>query len=342
ARAALELTRAETVYNASLTAGSRIFELSFPGAPSVGFGQWLLIGLPISLVGLVTAYLVLSKVIFRRRHDLHLDREVIRAEKRELGAMRFEERVVLAIFALTASLWIFRKDLELGGVVIQGWADLLPYSALVDDGTVAIFMALFLFLIPARSRPGGGPAQRDKDNDKDEARAVRLLDVSVFARIPWHIILLFGGGFALASGFRTSGLSDFIGGRFSALQGAPTILFVGVISGGMTFLTELTSNTATTELILPILASIATELKVDPRLFMVPATISASFAFMLPAATPPNAIVFASERLRVADMVRAGILLNLLGILLITLMLLLLLPIAFGVSLQEAPPWIEG
>jgi len=314
----------------------RIFELSFPAAVEqdygIAFGQWMLFGLPLSLVLLVIVWFVLTRIAFRCPPNLRLDPEIIQREKRSLGPVAHEEKMVLIVFSLTALLWIFRKDLPIGGFTIPGWSGWLPFGSLIDDGTIAITMALLLFLIPARRDPGGA-----KDTDEHGG----LLDTSVFARIPWHIILLFGGGFALAKGFQVSGLSEWVGAHFSELGDAPIGLLVGTITACITFLTELTSNTATTEMILPLLGSIAAAAEIHPLLLMIPAAVAASCAFMMPVATPPNAIVFGSGRIRIADMVKAGILINLIAIVVVTGLFLLLGPSVFHIDTETLPEWVN-
>ncbi len=312
----------------------RLFELSFPDAAaasySISFGQWMLLGVPLSLALLAVAWVTLTQVCFRSPGDLVLDPGMINEEQRRLGPMRFEEKAVLAVFASTALLWIFREDLDLGARVIVGWASWLPFGDYLDDGTVAVAMALLLFLIPARRYEG-----EDREHDT-------LLDASVFHKIPWHIILLFGGGFALAKGFQSSGLSSWVGAQFAGLEDAPLPLLVGSICTVLTFLTEFTSNTATTEMILPLLAAVATATGIHPLLLMVPAALSASCAFMLPVATPPNAIVFASGHIRMGQMVKAGIILNLVGIVLITGLFLLLGPAVFEIDpAAPLPAWAK-
>lgn len=311
----------------------RIFALSFPQAEAVGyeinFGQWMLFGVPLMLVMLTAVWLILTRLIFRSGDELTLDPQTIRKERDHLGRMSYEENMVAVVFATTAVLWIFRKKLEVGSMVIPGWSDALPFGKYIDDGTIAIGMAVLLFCIPSRNRDGG---------DKKNAHCA-LLDAGVFAKLPWHIILLFGGGFALASGFKNSGLSEWIGQHFAGMEGAPEWLLVGTTASGITFLTELTSNTATTEMILPILASIASAAKVHPLVLMIPAAVAASCAFMMPVATPPNAIIFASGRIRIADMVKAGLIINLISVLAITALFLLLGPTVFHINPDDLPAW---
>jgi sodium-dependent dicarboxylate transporter 2/3/5 len=163
----------------------------------------------------------------------------------------------------------------------------------------------------------------------------------VIKKLPWNIVLLFGGGFALAKGFQVTGLSAFIGNKFSGLVGMPPIVMVIIICFGLTFLTELTSNTATTEMILPILASVAIAMKTNPLLLMIPATISASCAFMMPVATPPNAIVFGSRRIRISEMVRAGIFINIIGVIIITVLFYLIGTVVFSIDPGVFPEWAQ-
>jgi len=296
---------------------ARIYEISFPQATPVAFGPWLVMALPISAVLLAIVWLLLVRVFCRAPAALRVDREVLARERRDLGPISSEERAVLAVFTATALLWVFRTDLVLGIATVPGWSRLLAHADLVDDATVAIAMASLLFLVPVRR---SGTDRR------------RLLELDVFADIPWHIVLLFGGGFALAAGFEASGLSERVGDGLAGLEGAPVVAVIATVCGGLTFLTELTSNTATTNMILPVLASLAGAIQVDPRLLMIPATLSASCAFMMPVATPPNAIVFGSGRVRIADMARIGLAVNLIGVVVITTMFLLVGARVLGVS----------
>jgi sodium-dependent dicarboxylate transporter 2/3/5 len=292
----------------------RIHEIAFPEAERIGFGRWMLLGVPVSGLLLGAAWWILACRLFRPDPGLALPAEVIREERRNLGPMGREEASVLGVFAATALLWIFRERLDLGFLRLPGWSGLLPESVRegVDDGTVAVGMALLLFLLPSRERGRS------------------LLGADVFGKIPWHMVLVFGGGFALAKGFQVSGLSAWIGGGFARLDTVPEGILVLAVCLGLTFLTELTSNVATTEMILPILASVAVSAGISPLLLMIPATLSASCAFMLPVATPPNAIVFASGHLQVADMVRAGWRLNLVGVVVISVLYLTVGRAIFG------------
>lgn len=287
----------------------RIYQITFPDAPAISFGQWMLLGLPISLVLLVSAWLLITKVFFRTPAHITIDPNVVRKQVQDLGRVRFEEKAVMAVFVGTALLWVFRVPLTVGPLTIPGWSALVPYPDLLDDGTVAILMASLLFVIPNRTPDDDSPT---------------LAGADIIPRLPWNIVLLFGGGFALAFGFQETGLAEYIGTQFSGLAGVSPVVLILVICLSLTFLTELTSNTATTEMILPILASVAVAAELHPLMLMVPATLSASCAFMMPVATPPNAIIFGSNRLRIPEMARVGVVLNLIGAVTITVLFLLI------------------
>jgi len=303
----------------------RIFQESFPEAPPIAFGQWITIGIPYSVTLLLVVWFLLTRVLLRVDNSLTLGNSVIEQELAKLGPITREEKTVLSVFVTTALLWIFRKKLELGFVSIPGWSDLWPGFSYVDDGSVAIVMCLLLFFLPAKS----------------DGNRIRILEKDVFGKLPWGMILLFGGGFALAAGFAASGLSEHIGNLFQTLGDVPTLMLIVVICLSVTFLTELTSNVATLSMLLPILASWAVSLQVHPLLFAIPATISASMAFMMPVATPPNAVVFGSQRIRIAEMARTGIVLNFVAILFTVLAVYLLFPYVANTGLDSFPDWAK-
>jgi sodium-dependent dicarboxylate transporter 2/3/5 len=276
-----------------------IFEQTFPEAPPVTFASWCLMGMPLSLSLLIVAWTILTQLLYRPDPSIRIDRGQLREQYLALGPMKREEKIVAGLFATTAFLWLFRVDIDFGAFQLPGWSRYFHNPAFLDDGTVAMFMALLLFFIPAHR---GDPCER-------------LLSADVFRRVPWGIILLFGGGFALARGFEESGLSSWVArSLLGAMHGLPLVWVVVLTCLVMTFFTELTSNTASTQLVLPILAAAALAQAIHPMLLMIPATLSASMAFMLPVATPPNAIVFGSGWLTVKQMARAGLLLNLAGV----------------------------
>lgn len=301
----------------------RIFAIMFPDAPEISFSQWFIFAFPIFLISFIIIWLVLFYKFKPSSKAWRLiDKTTFSDQYKSLGKTTFEEKVILIDFILLALLWLTRSDISIGSAIIPGWASLFNYPDYLNDGTVAIAMSLILFLIPSK-------------NEKDG----RIMDWSVARNIPWHIVLLFGGGFALASGFKESGLSIWFGEQLSWVVAFHPIVIIFCIAIMMTFLTELTSNTATTEMLLPVLAGLSVTTRINPLFFMLPATISASMAFMLPVATPPNAIIFGTGRLRIADMARTGILLNLLGAIIITLATFFIGKIVFNIDLSVFPEW---
>jgi sodium-dependent dicarboxylate transporter 2/3/5 len=280
----------------------RMYKISFPSGELIKFGEWMVFAVPLSFVLLILTWLVLTKIFFRTDKNLVLNRGIIKEEKLKLGITTYEEKAVSIVFFITSFLWIFRSDLELGFVKIPGWSNLFSVSAFIDDSTVAISMALVLFLIPCNWRTN---------------KHKFILDYDDVRKVPWDIVLLFGGGFALAEGFVQSGLSKMMSQSFIGLIDLPPIAIIAMVSFIIVFATELLSNSALITIMLPVLASLAIEMKVDPIMFMVPATLSVSLAFMLPVGTPPNAIVFSSRRLSVFDMSKTGFLLNWIGIILV-------------------------
>ena len=215
-----------------------------------------------------------------------------------VGAWRKEEYRTLLVFGTTALFWVTRQQ-PFGGWVgfAEGQGMSLPYA---NDASIAFIGVLFMFVLPCGH---GG----------------KLLDWNAVTKIPWGVLILFAGGLCLASAFKSSGLSTVLGNSMSSLGMLPVLLGIASICLMVTFLTEVTSNTATTTILLPILVVAAITANIEPKLFMIPATISASFAFMLPVATPPNAIVFASGKFSVREMAREGFILNMIGILVVTL-----------------------
>lgn len=299
----------------------KIFSIAFPEAPPVSFGTWMLLALPISFLLLLFTSFILLKV-FYPVGKLIMDRNFIKDEYKKLGKRTFEESTVGIVFALTAFLWIFRTDLNIGFAVIPGWQNLFPFPDFLNDGIVAIAMSFILFLIPSK-----------KEKKK------MILDSQIFSKVPWGIILLFGGGFALAEGFTTSGLSEFIGTKFYGIKDFSPFLITISVAFVVIFLTELTSNTAVAQMILPVMASVSVAIGVNPLVLMITATIASSLGFMMPVGTPPNTIVFASERLKISDMAKAGFAINIVSIILVSLLVYLLGNILF--DLGTFPGWAK-
>ena len=316
---------------------ARIHEALFPEAPAIAFGQWLVMALPVGSVMLAVAWVLITQVFYRAGANVAVGREAVAAQRAQLGPMTYEEKAVLAVFGATALLWVFRVDLNLGPLTVPGWGNLLPWPRLVDDGTVAIAMASLLFFIPARRN---SEADEEAPIEKPPRRP-RLMGVEVLPRLPWGVVLLIGGGLALATAFQRTGLAALAGSQFEAVGALPTFALILMVCLAITFLTELTSNTATTEMILPILASVAVATGIHPLLLMIPATMSASCAFMMPVATPPNAIVFGSNRFTIAEMARVGIVLNLVGALVIATVVYTLGLAVFDIEPGTVPGWAQ-
>ena len=294
---------------------ARIYSIYFPNAPEVTFAAWFAFALPLSITFFVVVWTFLVSVFCRSATTHEIDKSILHEEYRKLGPAGFEEKVIFTVFLSMAFLWLTRKGINVGTFSLPGWSALVPEPKFIDDGTVAIFMALLLFIIPSRKDDGG-----------------RVMDWESAKDLPWGIVLLFGGGFALAGGFKSSGLSMWVGNALAGAGALNPIVLVIIICLSVTFLTELTSNTATTEMILPILAGVAVAIKMNPLLLMIPATLSASCAFMLPVATPPNAIVFGTGRIKIYEMARVGIILNLIGVILITVAIFTTGKVVFGID----------
>ena len=275
----------------------------------ITFQRWIVFGLPISLLLLLICWKYLAGLTrhFRQRSFAGGQQEV-RRQLEALGPIGYEEKTVLWVFSLTAFAWITRSFLL---------APLLPG---LDDTIIAIAGGLALFILPARR--GSGRA---------------IVDWEEAVQLPWGILLLFGGGLAIAQAFKTTGLAEWMATQLVALNGVPIFVLLLVLIAAVNFLTEITSNLATTAMLLPVLASLALTVDVHPYLLMVGATVAASCAFMLPVATPPNAVVFGSGYLTIPDMVRAGVVMNLISIALLTLIVYFVLPYLWGFDFASFP-----
>jgi sodium-dependent dicarboxylate transporter 2/3/5 len=273
---------------------ARSYSELFPQMPELSMVRWIMFAAPLSLVLLALLWRYLSWRFCPVSWDRGMDKDQFKKEYLALGSPSREEKIIFATFVSLVALWLTRADLNLGFFLFKGWAGIFENPKFLNDGTVAIAAALFLFAVPAH---------------RDGAR--RILESETVTRLPWGIVLLFGGGLALAKGFSVSGLSEWTGSAFEGLGGLHPLLFITFLCLAVSFLTELTSNTATAEMLMPVLAAVAVSLEWNPLLLMVPAALACSMAFMLPVATPPNAIVFGSGRLTIRDMMRAGFAVNL-------------------------------
>ena len=304
----------------------RIFEIMFPGGPEISFGHWFIFVLPLTAVLFLFALFFLYFRYTPPVEIASLHKDFFRKKYEELGPVTSEEKKVFTLFILLILLWFFRKNLDLGSSFsIPGWSNLFSRPGFINDGTISIFVAVLLFIIPSGNKKEG------------------LVTWEITKKIPWHIVLLFGGGFALAQGFIDSGLSAYIGARLTEAKSLSNMGLVGIVTAIMTGLTEFTSNTATTEMMLPIISGMATEIQINPLLLMLPVTLAASMAFMFPVATPPNAIIFSTGKLSMMEMMKTGFVLNLVAVVLIVLLTLFWATIALPIDLSVYPAWaIEG
>jgi len=265
----------------------------------ISFFEWMKFGLPVSLVLLFICWKYLTSFAFKlNRVKFSGGKKEVQTMLSKLGKLSYEEKRVGIVFMIAALGWIFRGLLE---TILVG----------IDDTIIAISAAILLFLIPTK-----------KGNRK-------LLTWDEAVKIPWGIIILFGGGMALAKGFVETGLANWIASQVNLFQGVSIIVLVLIITALVNFLTEVTSNLATTAMLLPILAPVALSFDVHPYILMIAVTLSASCAFMLPVATPPNAIVFGANYLKVSDMATKGFLLNVISISIIALVVYFYMPYVF-------------
>lgn len=270
---------------------------------NLSFLEWFKIGLPFSIVLLFICWYYLTRFSFNiGEPKIPGGKEEIQGQLSELGKMSYEEKLVSVVFVLTAFAWITRPFL------------LEPILPAINDTIIAVTSGVVLFILPSSIK-------RQNLMTWDDAN-----------KIPWGILLLFGGGISLAVGFDKSGLAEWIGSQFTVFQGMNLLLVILCLVAIVNFLTEITSNTATTAVILPILAPLALVLDIHPFMLMSAAAIAASCAFMLPVATPPNALVFGSGQIEMKDMMRAGVVLNLISIGLISLVIYFLMPILWDLD----------
>ncbi len=297
----------------------------FPERPTITFLDWVLIGVPVVLLFLPVSWVYLTRFgtkISLSRIQFTASRSVIHEQLAMLGPMSRQEKIVLGAAATTALLWIFRQPIEVGVFTIPGWSGLFPFPDYLHDATVGILAGVLLFLIPVNFH--GGVEWKGR-------RELFIMDWKTAERgMPWAIVILFGGGFALAAGMQQTGLAEWIGGLVTGLRGTPTWVLVPAACGIMLLLTEMTSNVATTLMMCPVLAEAGIELGLDPFLLLVPCTFMASFAFMLPVATPPNAVVFSSGWITIPAMARVGSIMNLIALAFAPALIYLLSSVVLG------------
>ncbi|HGH0863651.1 TPA: DASS family sodium-coupled anion symporter [Staphylococcus pseudintermedius] len=277
----------------------------------LSFAKWMIVGVPTVILLLFLAWLYFKFIAFR--HDMKTlpgGQKVIKDKLDALGKIKYEEKVVFLVFLLASFLWISREFL------LSKWA----FTELVADGTIAMFVSILLFLIPAKHQHQ------------------RILDWSVAKELPWGVLILFGGGLALAKGIQQSGLAAWLGEQLTLLKGVSPLIIVVVITVFILFLTEITSNTATATMILPILATLSVAIDVHPLLLMAPAAMAANCAYMLPVGTPPNAIVFGTGKIQIKEMAVKGFIMNLISIVVIIVVVYFIMPLVLGIDITHSIP----
>ena len=276
----------------------------------ISFLKWIVFGFPISMILLTISWIYLTRVAFKfSQTNFEEGRAEIKRQLLELGEIRYEEKIVLVVFIITGAAWISRTFF------------LNLFLPNLDDSMIALMSGISLFLISA------GKKYEDQ----------KIMHWEDAVKLPWGILLLFGGGLAIAAGFQSSGLASWIAQNLTQLNGFSLFIILLIVITAVNFLTEITSNLATTAMLLPILAPTAVILGVHPYMLMVGATLAASCAFMLPVATPPNAVVFGSNYLKISDMVRVGVLMNIVSIIIIFLMVYFLLPVIWNFDAFNNP-----
>ncbi|GKT17966.1 sodium-dependent high-affinity dicarboxylate transporter, putative [Aduncisulcus paluster] len=296
------------------------------------FSTWFFFAFPLALVLFVILFLLfLILFVPSKRNPLHIDLSDLKKKYQDLGKISYEEIVVAICFVVLAILWMFRGDLKFGdNFKIPGWSNIFPESKFIDDGTVAMIVSCLLYMIPAKNPC---PVKGSK---------TFIMDWATTKKIPWDIVFLFGGGYALSAAFDESGLSDYIGSAFSSLSNMSMPLLIFIVVFVISLLTEVTSNTATSNVFIPIFLALSKSLDKHPLILSIPVTISCSFAFSLPVATPCNLIVFSSKKITTKDMFGIGVIVHMISVVVGTLLSIWYAPAIFGYSIDDPVPsnWI--
>ncbi|MBN2733740.1 MAG: SLC13/DASS family transporter [Methanomicrobiaceae archaeon] len=294
-------------------------ETIFPQAPSIDFFTWMEFGLPLACVFLPLSWIWLVYGPYRHMPErISGGKEIIHEKLRNLGEMSPGEKWTLIVFVLTAAAWIMRSEKQIGDILIPGITTYLPF---VDDSTIAIAGAVLLFLLPV-----------------NREKRIYTMDWEWAKKIPWGILILFGGGICLSTAFIKSGLANVIMGYMGVMHGLPIVVAVLVVAILVSLLTEVTSNTAIASVMMPILAVTSISMGIHPYFLMLTAAFACSMAFMLPVATPPNAVAYGSGYVTMRDMIRTGWVLNIIGVVILTIFMFTIITWALGFS-PEMPSW---
>jgi solute carrier family 13 (sodium-dependent dicarboxylate transporter), member 2/3/5 len=281
----------------------KAFREAFPDDSELNFLKWSIIGFPLSFTFLIATYFILNTYFLKGKVKLEIEKEYFITSYRQLGKFSWEEKWVFGLFISAIILWFTRADIDAGNFVFRGWNHLFVAPSFIDDSFVAILAALLLFIIPSRINRGEALLVWD------DAKKLR-----------YDIILMFGSGFALAYGFEVSGLSKWLANSLIVLKGVQPVVIILGVCVIVTVISEFASNIASIQLAIPIMMALHRDLDLPPLLLMMPATFAASLGFMLPVATAANTIVFGTREIEIRDMFRVGIILDTIGILLITFM----------------------
>lgn len=277
------------------------YQTNLPDADlQITFTKWFAIAFPISLVLVIGTFFVLRFKFITKKTNIKFDKGYFKEAYAKLGPAGYEEKVVALIFTLTALLWFTRSDMNLGNLKFKGWNNFFVHKDYIQDSSVAIMMAILLFIIPSKKKPGQ-----------------HLLMWEDAKKIPYDIILLFGSGFALAKGFEASGLSVWLAARLQFLEGIPLFAMIFCVCAVVCIISEFASNVASIQLVLPILLVLSKGLHLNPLILMIPATLAASLGYILPVATAPNTIVYGTKLFPVKHMLKTGAVIDILGIILI-------------------------
>jgi sodium-dependent dicarboxylate transporter 2/3/5 len=270
----------------------KIYESHFKNGPTINFANWMIFAFPIYVILIIAAFLILY-FFFRPKKKLEIiDSTFFQIENMKLGKVTYEQKVVLFVFLIFAVLMIFRADIAIGSFRILGWSTLFLKSYYIIDAVVAVFISILLFIIPSKNSPGSA-----------------IMDWNTASRIPWGIILLFGGGFALEKGFEASGLTLWFASKIDLLSGNHIIVIILAACFIALLMTQLVANVTVVQALLPLCVALSISLKINPLFLMLPITFSASAAFMLPISTPPNAILLATGQMKMKEMLLPGLIL---------------------------------
>lgn len=298
----------------------KFYDENFAAETKLNFANWMAVALPMSLVLLMCMFFLLKRMFLRNSDHIVPDLDYCRQEYKKLGKLSYEEKVITGIFLSAVLLWLTLDDKEIGNFTLHGWKyyllqwKVIPDERFVNESYVAIFISAFLLFFPSKNKKG-----------------TALVTWEEMKRMPIGILFLFGGGFALSEGVRASGLNTWIGGQLMFIQGLPLFLMILVVCVATTVFSEFASNTATVILFLTIMTPVVQQTGLPPLLILFPVTMAASYSFMLPAGTPPNTIVFGTEKIKARDMMRAGIWLDIIGAIVIMVFMLTLGRWVFGI-----------